>query len=154
MFRAPRLVDNLAYYISNHGYGHYARSIPLLRRLVADFNVHIKSELHESLLTKHLKTNTRCWTQPVDIGCRHSTSFEVDTKETFKCFEEFQNRSMIEAEKTWLQENQISLVISDVASMPIKAAHDVDIPSILIGNFTWHDIYSHLPGAIEHKQLL
>jgi len=61
---------------------------------------------------------------------------------------------MVEAEKLWLQENQIALVLSDVASMPMKAAHDLGIPSILIGNFTWHDIYSHLPGAEEHKLLL
>ncbi len=61
---------------------------------------------------------------------------------------------MIEAEKLWLKQNQIALVLSDVASMPVKAAHDVGIPSILIGNFTWHDIYSHLPGAEEHQHLL
>jgi hypothetical protein len=145
---------NLAYYISGHGYGHYARSIPVLKELIADFNVHIKSEIQESLFTKHLKTNTRCWTQPVDTGCKHSTSLEVDSEETFKCFKDFQNRSMIEAEKMWLKENQIALVLSDVASMPVKAAHDLGIPSILIGNFTWHDIYSHLPGADEHKHLL
>ena len=145
---------NIAYYISSHGYGHYARSLPVLKRLVADFNVHIKSQIQESLYTKHLKTNACCWTQPVDTGCRHSASLVVEPEETFKCFEKFQNQSNVEAEKKWLKENQIALVISDVASMPIKAAHDVGIPSILIGNFTWHDIYSHLPGAEEHQQLL
>ena len=61
---------------------------------------------------------------------------------------------MIEAEKIWLKENQIALVLSDVASMPMKAAHDLGIPTILIGNFTWHDIYTHLTGAEEHKHLL
>ena len=149
-----RALPGLAYYISGHGYGHYARSIPVLRQLVIDFNVHIKSEIQESLFTKYFKENIRYWPQSVDTGCQHSNSLEVDSEETFRKFKTFQDHSMIEAEKTWLKENQIALVLSDVASMPVKAAHDLGIPSILIGNFTWHDIYSHLPGAEDQKHLL
>ena len=140
-------IKNLAYYISGHGYGHYARSIPVLKQLVSGFNVHIKSEIPESLFTQYLGEDVNHWLQPVDTGCVHPNSLEVDPKETFRKFQTFQNRSMIEAEKNWLRENQIALVLSDVASMPVKAAHDLGIPSILIANFTWHDIYSHLPGA-------
>ena len=147
-------MENLAYYISSHGYGHFARSIPVLNQLVADYNVHIKSEIPHDLFTKFLNGSFKYWSQPVDIGCRHSASLKVDSEETFKCFNEFQNHSMVETEKLWLQENQIALVLSDVGSMPVKAAHDAGIPSILIGNFTWHDIYSHLPGADEHQHLL
>ena len=147
-------IKNLAYYISGHGYGHYARSIPVLKQLVSGFNVHIKSEIPESLFTQYLGEDVNHWLQPVDTGCVHPNSLEIDPKETFRKFQTFQNRSMIEAEKNWLRENQIALVLSDVASMPVKAAHDLGIPSILIANFTWHDIYSHLPGAEEQKHLL
>lgn len=147
-------MKNLAYYISGHGYGHYARSIPVLKQLTTDFNVHIKSEIPKPLFTQFLEGKFTYWHQPVDTGCQHSDSLAVDTEETFRNFEAFQNRSWIDAEKNWLRENQIALVLSDVASMPVKAAHDIGIPSILIGNFTWHDIYSHLPGAEKQKQLL
>ncbi|MBT6902367.1 MAG: hypothetical protein HOA32_15330, partial [Nitrospina sp.] len=136
---------NLAYYISGHGYGHYARSIPVLKQLASDFNVHIKSQVSKSLFTQHLGEGVNHWLQSIDAGCRHiNNSLQVDPEETFKNFENFQGQSTIEAEKNWLRENQIALVLSDVASMPVKAAYDVGIPSILIGNFTWHDIYSHL----------
>ena len=145
---------NLAYYISGHGYGHYARSIPVLKQLVTYFNVYIKSEIQESFFIKHFKKNVHHWSQSVDTGCQHSNSLEVNSEETFRIFKNFQDRSMIEAEKTWLQENQIALVLSDVASMPLKAAHELSIPSILIGNFTWHDIYKGLKGAEEQKDLL
>ncbi len=145
---------NIAYYISSHGYGHYARSIPVLNELVSDFNVHVKSEIPQGFFTKRLKGDFKYWSQSVDTGCMHSTSLTVDSEETFRNFKEFQNHSLIEAEKMWLKENQIALVLSDVASMPMKAAHDLGIPSILIGNFTWHDIYTHLTGAEEHKHLL
>ena len=151
----PRLVHkNLAYYISGHGYGHYARSIPVLRKLVIDFQVHIKSEIQECFFTKHFKENIRHWYQLVDTGCQHFDSLEVDCEATFRKFNSFQDRSTIETEKIWLRENQITLVLSDIASMPLKAAHEVSIPSILIGNFTWHDIYKDLKGAEKQKDLL
>jgi uncharacterized protein (TIGR00661 family) len=145
---------NLTYYISGHGFGHYARSIPVLRQLVPDYNVHIKSEIHESLFRKHFEEDFHHWSQPVDTGCQHSNSLEVDSEETFRKFKNFQDRFMIEAEKTWLQEKQVSLVLSDVASMPLKAARELSIPSILIGNFTWHDIYKNLPGAEDQENVL
>ncbi|MBC8286707.1 MAG: hypothetical protein H8E42_04445 [Nitrospinae bacterium] len=147
-------MKNLAYYISGHGYGHYARSIPVLNKLVSDFNVHVKSEIPQDLFTKFLKGDFKYWPQSVDTGCRHSNSLEVDSEETFRIFKNFQDRSVIDTEKNWLRDNHVDMVISDVASMPVKAAHDLGIPSILIGNFTWHDIYTHLPGAEEHKHLL
>ena len=53
-----------------------------------------------------------------------------------------------------MTENRINLIISDVASMPIKAGSRLKIPTILIGNFTWHDIYSHLPGANNNSALV
>ena len=90
----------------------------------------------------------------MDVGCRHANSLNIDAEKTFKEFNIFQSNARVEAEKNWMRENQIALVLSDIASMPIKAAHDLGIPAILIGNFTWHDIYNHLPGAEKHKQLL
>jgi UDP:flavonoid glycosyltransferase YjiC (YdhE family) len=53
-----------------------------------------------------------------------------------------------------LTDNKIDLVISDVASLPMKAAGNLKIPAILIGNFTWHDIYSHLPEAENQAHLI
>ena len=51
-------------------------------------------------------------------------------------------------------ENKIDLVISEIASMPLKVAGNLKIPTILIGNFTWHDIYSHLPQAKNNSDLI
>ena len=51
-------------------------------------------------------------------------------------------------------ENKIDLVISDIASMPLKVAGNLNIPTILIGNFTWHDIYSHLPQTKNNSDLI
>ena len=90
----------------------------------------------------------------MDVGCKHANSLKIDAKKTFKSFQTFQNHSRIEEEKSWLRKYQVDLILSDIASMPLKAAHCLSIPTILIGNFTWHDIYSYLPGAEEQKNLL
>jgi len=60
----------------------------------------------------------------------------------------------LKEEEIWLTDNKIDLVISDVASLPMKAARNLKIPAILIGNFTWHDIYSHFPEAHNETYLI
>jgi hypothetical protein len=60
----------------------------------------------------------------------------------------------LKEEEKWLTANKIDLVISDVASLPMKAAENLKIPTILIGNFTWHDIYSHFPEAKNETYLI
>ena len=83
----------------------------------------------------------------VDAGCQHSDSLQIDTKKSFRNLKLFFASARLKEEETWLTDNKIDLVISDVASLPIKAAEKLKIPAILIGNFTWYDIYSHLPEA-------
>lgn len=59
------------------------------------------------------------------------------------------------AEETrWLEENEIDLIISDASSLPLKAGQALGIPSLLICNFTWHDIYSHFPDAEKYQGIL
>lgn len=125
-----------------------------MKQLLTGFRLHIKTEVPEPLFRQYLDKKINYWQQPVDTGCRHSNSLEIDAEKTFQEFKNFQNGPFLESEIHWLHKNKIDLVLSDVASMPIKAAHRLGIPSVLIGNFTWHDIYSHLSEAGEQKSLL
>ena len=93
---------NLAYYISGHGYGHYARSLPVLKHLAPKFNLHIKTEVPEFLFKPYLDAHH--WLQPVDVGCRHANSLNIDAEKTFKEFNIFQSNARVEAEKNWMRE--------------------------------------------------
>lgn len=53
-----------------------------------------------------------------------------------------------------MKENRIDLILSDVPSFPLHAGKTLEIPALLIGNFTWLDIYSGLPGAEKYRFLL
>lgn len=79
---------------------------------------------------------------------------QIDIEKSFRHLKKFFANAKLKEEEKWLIENKIDLVISDVASMPMKAAGNLKIPALLIGNFTWHDIYSHLPEAENEKHLL
>ncbi|NIQ02688.1 MAG: hypothetical protein GWM98_21970, partial [Nitrospinaceae bacterium] len=60
----------------------------------------------------------------------------------------------LEREIRWLKKHRIDLVLTDVPSFPVAAAAHLGLPSLVIGNFTWHDIYRHLPGAERHRPFL
>ena len=92
--------------------------------------------------------------QNVDAGCQHSDSLQIDTKKSFRNLKLFFASARLKEEETWLTDNKIDLLISDVASLPMKAAGNLKIPTILIGNFTWYDIYSHFPEAKNETHLI
>ena len=92
----------------------------------------------------------------IDVGCVQEDFIRINIEKTFQRLEEFFSRSetLIEQETQWLQQNKIDLILSDASSLPLKAAHRAGIPSVLICNFTWHDIYSHFPGAEKWQGIL
>jgi uncharacterized protein (TIGR00661 family) len=147
-------IKRIAYYISAHGYGHAARSIPVLRQLIPSHSVFIKSAIDCDFFNKHLPNNFEFISQNVDAGCQHSNSLKIDSEKSFQALKSFFKNSSLTHEKNWLSNNKIDLIISDVASMPLKVASQLKLPSILIGNFTWHDIYSHLPQTKNESILI
>lgn len=92
----------------------------------------------------------------MDTGCVHENFIQINFEKTFQKLEQFFNRAdeRITEEIRWLKENEIDLILSDASSLPLKAGKALGIPSILISNFIWHDIYSHFPGADKYQKTL
>ncbi len=80
----------------------------------------------------------------------------INFEKTFQKLEQFFSLAdqRIVQETRWLKENEIDLILSDASSLPLKAGKALGIPSLLICNFTWHDIYSHFPGADKYQGIL
>ena len=92
----------------------------------------------------------------MDAGCVQENFIHINFEKTFQKLEKFlslADKRMTE-ETRWLKENEIDLILSDASSLPLRAGNALGIPSILICNFTWHDIYSHFPGAGKWKGIL
>ena len=92
----------------------------------------------------------------MDAGCVQENFIHINFEKTFQKLEQFFSLAdkRMREETQWLKENEIDLVLSDASSLPLKAGNALGIPSILISNFTWHDIYSHFPGAAKWQGLL
>jgi len=92
----------------------------------------------------------------VDTGCVQENFIQINFEKTFQKLEQFFSRANehIAEETRWLKENEIDLILSDASSLPLKAGKALGIPSILISNFIWHDIYSHFPGADKYQKIL
>lgn len=92
----------------------------------------------------------------VDTGCVQENFIQINFEKTFQKLEKFFNRAdeRIAEETRWLKENKIDLVLTDASSLPLKACKALGIPSVLICNFIWHDIYSHFPGSEKWQGLL
>lgn len=92
----------------------------------------------------------------MDAGCVQENFIHIDFEKTFQKLEQFYSLAdkRLAEETRWLKENEIDLIISDASSLPLKAGKTLGIPSLLICNFTWHDIYSHFPGAQKYQGIL
>ena len=179
-------IRRIAYYISAHGYGHAARSIPVLKRLIRDnpvdtlkrtdklgvkktsqspfYFITIKTEIpmeffrfylgKENISTKH--RGYPLIPLQVDSGCSQGNFVYIDTASSFRNLRLFVEKSQdwLAKESHWLKENNIDLIVSDAASLPLQAGHNLGLPSLLIANFTWHDIFSGFPEANANEDLI
>ena len=118
--------------------------------------MHIKSEIPLEFFNLYVSDNFTLQNAKVDADCVHGNFIHIDADKTFLQVEEFyaESNARLTAEKLWLEEEDIDLILSDIASLPLKAGKLLGIPRLLIANFTWHDIYSHLDGANDHRDLL
>ncbi|MEE3252696.1 MAG: hypothetical protein VX227_00350, partial [Nitrospinota bacterium] len=126
----------------------------MLKQLISSHNLFIKTGINYDFFKNNLTKSFDFYSQNVDAGCQHSNSIKIDAENSFQKLQSFIENNSMEKEEKWLTENRIDLIIADVASMPLKAGSRLKIPTILLGNFTWHDIYSHLPGANNNSELV
>lgn len=145
-------MKTIAYYISDYGFGHAARSIALIRHLLAmeeevRFIISHSFALH--FLQESFKGENRVAFRTIatDIGyVLRKDSIEPDIE---KLNDEYKNYLqkwiyLIEQDKEFFQVNRVDLVISDISAFPFEAASSLGIPSIGISNFTWVTGYQGL----------
>jgi len=145
-------MKTLAYYISDYGFGHAARSVALIRQLLKmkkDVRVIICHSFALHFLRESLKGEKRVMfrTLETDIGYMLQTdSIEPDVEKLTRQYEKYIKKwnFLIEQERIFLQENNVDFVISDISAVPFEAAYMLGIPSLGISNFTWYTAYQGL----------
>lgn len=141
----------IIFFISDHGFGHASRNIPIIRYILEvnkDIGVIIKTGKSQGKFIKSLirdfNNRVSYFFEDMDIGLvlkENSLNIDVKklTKEVESYLESFEAR--IAKENEFLKYNNVNLIVSDIVPWIFKCAKELNIPSILISNFTWVEIY-------------
>ncbi len=147
-------MKTIAFYISDHGFGHITRNIPIIRSILDtsnDIRIIVKcGEKHIQFMKSLLEdysSSIEYYEENTDVGLiLKEGSIEVDKNRLKVKLYDFINswEERGEKEKEFLQNNDVSLVVSDIIPWIFKACSDGKVKSILISNFTWMEIYKEL----------
>ncbi len=144
------MTKKIAFYISNHGFGHASRNIPIISTLLKlenDIELHVKTGATQiNFMKNHIKPqdNLHFYEADLDVGTivKEGTLL-IDEEETVRRVADFVDtwEERIEKEKVFLEEQDIGMVITDICPWILLAADDLRIKSIAISNFTWVELY-------------
>lgn len=160
-YEADSPPKRIAFFISPHGFGHAARAASVMEAM-AEIEPSILFDIFTTVpawFFNHSNTfDFRYHSLLTDIGLVQMNPFQEDLPSTIKRLKNFlpfdQEQIGPVAEK--IRQMQNELVICDIAPMGILIAAEVDVPSVLIENFTWDWIYQGFAeaGMQEFNQYL
>ncbi len=147
----------LCYYVTGHGFGHAIRTTQILKALPPSLPLIIKTTAPERLFREELPGREFEYIQAeYDCGCLQSDSVTVLKRETLTRYGEIarRNHAYLAEEAAFLTARGVRCVASDIPAFPLLAAREAGIPSVAVGNFTWHDIYAEYAETPEDNALL
>ncbi|MFH1674228.1 MAG: hypothetical protein ABIF87_12485 [Pseudomonadota bacterium] len=133
----------IAYFITQHGYGHAVRSAQVINALQRHIEVLIISGVEKDFFKRSITRDYAYREKAFDVGCVQTSSLTVDIKKTLEAYSATHrnNEEEIRDETNFLETNGIDLVITDSAAFPLVLADNAVIPGILLASFTWVEIY-------------
>lgn len=151
---------NIAFFITNHGYGHIMRNIPIIEKLLQredmEDEIHILAvtgpEQAGILRQNVLSDRLTVFEKNVDYGLEVIPgTLLVDREKLEQSITEYTNAfpELIDWAKEFLEEHRVEKIVTDIVPWVIPAAKELVIPSVLITNFTWVEIYKeYLPKEL------
>lgn len=145
---------NIAFYITNHGFGHASRNVPIIKKLINSYKVekiYVKSDASRCDFIKR-NLPEYGWNIEYHMDCHEvglilkEGCMDLDKHATVNAVQKdlVHWKKYINREKIFLEKNRVDIVISDIIPWAIAAAKEKEIPSILIGNFSWAQSYQSM----------
>jgi hypothetical protein len=152
----------LALYPSAHGLGHLTRIVHLAQ-LLHEWNIHsldrrseyrlfiranIDSNIRQSLQIGWPNINAITFSSykvPIQPGIVQTNPYTISTDRTWDAVRNFDARTALAQEQEFVKANAIDLIISDCPSIPCT----LDVPAILVTNFTFDTILTALPPSSD-----
>lgn len=134
----------IAYYISSHGYGHAARASQVMAALPTDANIIVRTAVDPKFIQRESGRKVTVIPGQFDTGVLQTDNRTLNWPATFrearKVMREASSSLMDEVDM--LRKRRVDVVVCDVPPAPLEAARMAGIPSVVIGNFTWVDIFA------------
>lgn len=137
----------VCFYISGHGFGHASRQIEIINalgpRLPHGTRVLVRTAAAGWLFERTVRVPFTLLPGDCDTGIVQVDSLRLDEGATARqaadFYASFEPRAADEARM--LREHDVGLVIADAPPLACAAAARANVPSIVLGNFTWDWIY-------------
>jgi uncharacterized protein (TIGR00661 family) len=144
---------NICFYISDYGYGHAARDIAIIRKILNGCNakIFVKAEGPYRFIEQSLPNATAIKTRnDIDLAYMKN-SVVLDKTETEKRLDRWilSWDEYISNEKVFCRDNNIDLILSDIVPQAFIVADDLGLPGVGISNFTWHYIFFNIFGKTD-----
>lgn len=155
---------SIAFFISDHGFGHASRNIPIIRYILGankDIRVIIKTGKNQGEFIRSLvgdfSGRVRYFFDLMDVGLiLRENSLDIDTEKLTEKVEEYIQKFEEKVSKKikFLHYYNVNLVVRDIVPWIFKYSKKLNIPSILISNFTWVEIYKeHLSREVCNEYI-
>ncbi len=150
--------------ISAHGFGHLAQAAPVINALtgrVPNLRLTIRSGLPRAKLAERLRCRFDHLAARSDFGYVMLDAMRVDLPATAQAYRRqhaaWQRR--VDREASFLAGLQPTLVLSDVAYLPLAGAARAGIPSVALCSLNWAELFAHFFTAADwapriHQQML
>lgn len=133
----------IVFYITSHGFGHATREIEVISNLPELVEVEIVTTAPRWLFERSLKRAFQYTELLHDIGIVQHDSFEQDAAATYHRWMDLLDRypAMAEKEAERLAGDDIFLLVGDVSPFVSAVGDALDVPSIVVANFSWDWIF-------------
>lgn len=137
----------IAYYISNHGFGHATRSAALIQELnKINIFTFICTNRPKYLFDKISKKDSYYRKTKLDFGVFQKDLFSPDLEKTKNSlFDLWQRKDeIIQQEVDFFQSHKIDLIIADIPPFAFDIGARLNVPVIAVSNFDWYYVYHNL----------
>ncbi len=143
------------FYISGHGFGHATRMVAVmkaLRQLEPRMELLVRTGVPEWLFRGETQDDLFVFPAQVDAGVVEKDLFSQDSLATLEATAAFfsEGQQLVADEARFALERKADVIVSDIPPLASVIGHEISVPVVAIGNFSWDFIYR--PYARQHPE--
>lgn len=140
----------ICFYISGHGYGHAARACQVMTALPGDIKIIARTTIDPAFIERESGRRIEVIPGRFDTGVLQQNNRSLDWRATLKLALQVNRETAagLLDEIDFLRRRRVDLVVCDVPPAPLEAARMAGLPSVVVGNFTWVEIFAREAGRL------